>query len=202
MPGWPMAAHPRRIAPVGPARHRLPHGLRGAVRGARASSRPRPLGHPRRRSAGSAAGGLVVVLLGARSRHQRHRQLAAAVPAPLPRHGAVCRTAAAQHPVPRAGTSLGQRVIIVGGGNTAAQLLAELSLVAHTTWMTLHPPHFLPDDVDGRVLFQRTAARRRALAAGQPDPGPTGSLGDIVMVPRCTPPGTAESSPPCPCSPG
>ena len=80
-------------------------------------------------------------------------------------------------------TLAGQRVIIVGGGNTAAQLLAELSLVAHTTWMTLHPPHFLPDDVDGRVLFQRTAARRRALAAGEPDPGPTGSLGDMVMVP-------------------
>ncbi|HEY0949835.1 ArsO family NAD(P)H-dependent flavin-containing monooxygenase [Nocardioides sp.] len=80
-------------------------------------------------------------------------------------------------------TLAGQRVIIVGGGNTAAQLLAELFLVARTTWMTLHPPRFLPDEVDGRVLFQRTAARRRALAAGQPDPGPTGSLGDIVMVP-------------------
>ncbi|HET6667111.1 MAG TPA: ArsO family NAD(P)H-dependent flavin-containing monooxygenase [Intrasporangium sp.] len=77
----------------------------------------------------------------------------------------------------------GQRVIVVGGGNTAAQLLAEVSLVARTTWMTLRPPHFLPDDVDGRILFQRTAARRRALAAGQPDPGSMGTLGDIVMVP-------------------
>lgn len=77
----------------------------------------------------------------------------------------------------------GERVVVVGGGNTAAQLLGELSLVARTTWMTLHPPRFLPDDVDGRVLFQRTAARRRSLAAGQPDPGSTGGLGDIVMVP-------------------
>ena len=59
----------------------------------------------------------------------------------------------------------------MGGGNTAAQLLAEISLVADTTWVTLRPPKFLPDDVDGRVLFDVATARRRALDAGERDPG-------------------------------
>ncbi|WP_116247525.1 ArsO family NAD(P)H-dependent flavin-containing monooxygenase [Nocardiopsis sp. FIRDI 009] len=73
----------------------------------------------------------------------------------------------------------GQRVVIVGGGNSAAQLLADLSEVAHTTWVTRRPPRFMPDDVDGRVLFD--APTRRALGGGV-DRG-AGSLGDIVMVP-------------------
>src|SRR5688500_2282397 len=46
-----------------------------------------------------------------------------------------------------------QRVVVVGGGNSAAQILAELSTVAHTTWTTLRPPRLLPDEVDGRALF-------------------------------------------------
>ncbi|WP_214317537.1 ArsO family NAD(P)H-dependent flavin-containing monooxygenase [Nonomuraea sediminis] len=70
----------------------------------------------------------------------------------------------------------GQRVVIVGGGNSAAQILAELSLVATTTWVTLRPPRLLPDDVDGRALFA-LAARRTQGGAGISD------LGDIVAVP-------------------
>jgi putative flavoprotein involved in K+ transport len=77
----------------------------------------------------------------------------------------------------------GRRVVIVGGGNTAAQLLAELSEVAETTWATLRPPRFLPDDVDGRALFMVATARRRALDAGGADPGGVAGLGDVVMVP-------------------
>ncbi|KQZ90879.1 pyridine nucleotide-disulfide oxidoreductase [Phycicoccus sp. Root563] len=77
----------------------------------------------------------------------------------------------------------GQRVVVVGGGNTGAQLLAELSLVADTTWVTLRPPRFLPDDVDGRVLFDVATARRKALDSGQRDTGGVTSLGDVVMVP-------------------
>ena len=77
----------------------------------------------------------------------------------------------------------GQRVVIVGGGNTGAQLVAELSQVAQTTWVTQRPPTFLPDDVDGRVLFMVATARRRALDAGRPDPGGVANLGDVVMVP-------------------
>ena len=77
---------------------------------------------------------------------------------------------------------VGRRVVVVGGGNTAAQLLAEISEVAETTWVTLRPPRFLPDDVDGRVLFDVATTRRRALDAGERDPGGVAGLGDVVMV--------------------
>lgn len=77
----------------------------------------------------------------------------------------------------------GQRVLVVGGGNSAAQLLAEVSTVARTTWVTRAAPRFLPDDVDGRALFEVASRRTRALAEGDPDPGGVAALGDIVMVP-------------------
>jgi cation diffusion facilitator CzcD-associated flavoprotein CzcO len=78
----------------------------------------------------------------------------------------------------------GRRVVIVGGGNSGAQILAEVSEMAETTWVTLEPTRFLPDDVDGRVLFERATARFAALQAGR-ELGlePAGGLGDIVMVP-------------------
>lgn len=74
----------------------------------------------------------------------------------------------------------GRRVLVVGGGNSGAQILAELSKHADTTWVTLHPPRFLPDDVDGRVLFDQATALYRAKSAGRAAPPP--NLGDIVMV--------------------
>ncbi len=76
----------------------------------------------------------------------------------------------------------GKKVLIVGGGNSAAQILAEVSKVARTTWATLEEPRFLPDDVDGRVLFERATERYRARQEGREGP-PTGGLGDVVMVP-------------------
>jgi cation diffusion facilitator CzcD-associated flavoprotein CzcO len=75
----------------------------------------------------------------------------------------------------------GRRVLVVGGGNSAAQILAEVSTVADTTWATLRRPRFLPDDVDGRVLFELASARQRARSAGE-DVAGVSSLGDIVMV--------------------
>jgi cation diffusion facilitator CzcD-associated flavoprotein CzcO len=76
----------------------------------------------------------------------------------------------------------GQRVLIVGGGNSGAQILSEVSEVADATWITMEAPHFLPDDVDGRVLFEQATARYRALQEGH-SLKLTGGLGDIVMVP-------------------
>jgi putative flavoprotein involved in K+ transport len=70
---------------------------------------------------------------------------------------------------------------VVGGGNSAAQILAEVSTVAETTWVTVRPPRFLPDDVDGRVLFATARARIEALEEGREHAGVAG-LGDIVMV--------------------
>lgn len=76
----------------------------------------------------------------------------------------------------------GKRVIVVGGGNSGAQLLAELLDVADVSWATREPPTFLPDEVDGRYLFEQATARYRALQEGRA-PEPPRSLGDIVMVP-------------------
>jgi putative flavoprotein involved in K+ transport len=75
----------------------------------------------------------------------------------------------------------GQRVVVVGGGNSAAQVLAEVSTVAEATWVTTRPPRFLADDVDGRVLFATARARIKALEEGRDHAGVAG-LGDIVMV--------------------
>lgn len=77
----------------------------------------------------------------------------------------------------------GKRVGIIGGGNSAAQILAEISTVAETLWFTNREPRFLPDDVDGRVLFDVASDRARALAAGDADSGGVTGLGDIVIVP-------------------
>lgn len=77
----------------------------------------------------------------------------------------------------------GRAVLVVGGGNSGAQILAELSRVVHTTWVTEREPVFLPDEVDGRVLFERATARWQAEREGRPPPEPRGGLGDIVMVP-------------------
>ncbi|RKK02640.1 NAD(P)/FAD-dependent oxidoreductase [Pseudoroseomonas wenyumeiae] len=77
----------------------------------------------------------------------------------------------------------GLRVLVVGGGNSGAQILAEVSKVAETAWVTTEPPRFLPDDVDGRVLFERATERVRAQIEGRDPDLPKGGLGDIVIVP-------------------
>ncbi|GGB51228.1 monooxygenase [Tistrella bauzanensis] len=78
----------------------------------------------------------------------------------------------------------GLDVLIIGGGNSGAQILADLSGVARCTWITEHPPHLLPDDLDGRALFQRARARAVALSRGDTPPAPlVGGLQSIVMVP-------------------
>ncbi|WP_405144366.1 ArsO family NAD(P)H-dependent flavin-containing monooxygenase [Sphaerisporangium sp. NBC_01403] len=76
----------------------------------------------------------------------------------------------------------GKDVLIVGGANSAAQILAEVSTVARTTWVTLRPPRLLPDEVDGRALFELATRRHRATLTGQNVSG-VGDLGDIVAVP-------------------
>lgn len=76
----------------------------------------------------------------------------------------------------------GQRVIVVGGGNSGAQIAAELSEVADVMWATRAPPRFLPKHVDGRYLFEQATARYKAIQEGR-TPEPQRSLGDIVLVP-------------------
>ena len=75
----------------------------------------------------------------------------------------------------------GRRVIVVGGGNSGAQIVADLYEHASVTWATRREPTFLPDDIDGRYLFGEATARYNALTNGR-DTGPPRTLGDIVMV--------------------
>jgi putative flavoprotein involved in K+ transport len=77
----------------------------------------------------------------------------------------------------------GHRVVVASGGNSGAQILAEVSTVAETIWITQRPPCFMPDDVDGRVLFDVATQREVARRAGVADGGSVADLGDIVMVP-------------------
>lgn len=72
-----------------------------------------------------------------------------------------------------------KRVLVVGGGNSGAQIYAELAEVANASWVTREPPLFLADDVDGHVLFKRATAR----ITGDNDADAIESIGDIVMVP-------------------
>ncbi len=73
----------------------------------------------------------------------------------------------------------GKNVLVVGGGNSSAQIFAELDEVASAVWVTREASQFLPDDVDGRVLFERATAR----ITGQATEQPQGGIGDIAMVP-------------------
>ena len=74
----------------------------------------------------------------------------------------------------------GKKVVIVGEGNSGAQILAEVSKVAETLWVTQKEPRFLPDHIDGRYLFDAATQMYQAGKNGQQYKPP--SLGDIVMV--------------------
>lgn len=77
----------------------------------------------------------------------------------------------------------GRRVLVVGGGNSGAQIAADLVLAGvDAVWATRRPPRLLPDDVDGRVLFATATRAVEARVAGRRDEG-VGGLGDVVAVP-------------------
>ncbi len=76
----------------------------------------------------------------------------------------------------------GTAVLIVGGGNSGAQILAELAPIADCTWVTLSEPQFLPDDIDGRVLFDMASAAYRGRMKGLIERSGN-PLGNIVMLP-------------------
>jgi len=75
----------------------------------------------------------------------------------------------------------GEKILIVGGGNSGAQILAEVSKTHKPTWVTLKEPKFLPDEVDGRYLFEFATKQYKARLEGK-QIKPAGTLGDIVMV--------------------
>lgn len=69
-----------------------------------------------------------------------------------------------------------ESVLVVGGGNSGAQVAADLLPAAEVTWCSPAPPTYLPDDVDGHELFRRARARLRGEGADE-------GLGDVVAVP-------------------
>jgi putative flavoprotein involved in K+ transport len=73
-----------------------------------------------------------------------------------------------------------KRVAIVGEGNSGAQILAEVSKVSETVWITQKEPRFLADHIDGRYLFDAATQMYEAQKAGKEYKAP--SLGDIVMI--------------------
>ncbi len=60
-----------------------------------------------------------------------------------------------------------KKVMVVGGGNSAAQILAEVSKVTKTIWVTKEPPEYLPDHVDGRYLFELATKKYQAMLKGE-----------------------------------
>ncbi len=65
---------------------------------------------------------------------------------------------------PGAESFAGQRVLVVGGGASAVQLLGELALVTNTVWVTRRPPVWRTDDFDpeaGRAAVALVADRVR-----------------------------------------
>jgi cation diffusion facilitator CzcD-associated flavoprotein CzcO len=60
----------------------------------------------------------------------------------------------------------GQHVVVVGGGHSAVQLLAEISRVASTTWVTRRPPLWRTDPAfgaeQGRAAVAKVEERVRA----------------------------------------
>ncbi|MFB7470674.1 ArsO family NAD(P)H-dependent flavin-containing monooxygenase [Kitasatospora sp. NPDC056184] len=77
----------------------------------------------------------------------------------------------------RAEDFTGQRVVVVGGGNSGAQIAADLTPHADAVrWVTRRPARLLPEEIDGSALFEIATGRVR-------NGGPRISdLGDIVAV--------------------
>ncbi|WP_160069563.1 ArsO family NAD(P)H-dependent flavin-containing monooxygenase [Sphingobacterium bovisgrunnientis] len=78
---------------------------------------------------------------------------------------------------------VGLKTLVVGEGNSGAQIVAEVSKVTDVKWSTRKEPQFLPDEVDGYYLFNVATARYKAEKEGKPFDASAYNLGNIVMVP-------------------
>lgn len=75
------------------------------------------------------------------------------------------------------------KVLVVGEGNSGAQIVAEVSKVTTMKWSTRKPPQYLPDEVDGFYLFNVATAKYNAEKEGKPFNAANYDLGNIVIVP-------------------
>ena len=79
---------------------------------------------------------------------------------------------------------LGQHVLIVGDGNSGAQIYAELSKHTLCYWAVKDKPEFLPPDVDGKTLFDQASEIYKARLKGEEVKQTVFNLGNIVQVPE------------------
>lgn len=78
---------------------------------------------------------------------------------------------------------VGLKTLVVGEGNSGAQIVAEVSKVTDVKWSTKREPQYLPDEVDGYYLFNVASAKYRAEKEGKTFDASEFNLGNIVMVP-------------------
>ena len=79
---------------------------------------------------------------------------------------------------------INKKVLVVGEGNSGAQILAQLSKVTETKWAVKNTPEFLPDDVDGKDLFDQASAKYKSKKEGKEFKPQNYNIGSIVMVPQ------------------
>ncbi|WBL23943.1 ArsO family NAD(P)H-dependent flavin-containing monooxygenase [Zunongwangia sp. HRR-M8] len=79
---------------------------------------------------------------------------------------------------------INKKVLVVGEGNSGAQILAQLSKITTTRWAVKSKPEFLPDDIDGKDLFDQASAKYRAKQQGKEYKPKNYNIGSIVMVPQ------------------
>lgn len=77
----------------------------------------------------------------------------------------------------------GQHVVVVGGGASATQLLAEISRVTSTTWVTRRPPVFREGPFDEDVGRQVVAQVEEAVREGRRPGSVVGLTGLLVTTP-------------------
>lgn len=77
---------------------------------------------------------------------------------------------------------INKKVLILGGGNSGAQILAEVSKVADTKWVTIKEPFFLPDSIDGRYLFNEATQKFLENSKEETNQNFSVSLSNIVMI--------------------
>jgi cation diffusion facilitator CzcD-associated flavoprotein CzcO len=76
----------------------------------------------------------------------------------------------------------GRHVVVVGGGNSAVQLLAEISAVTTTTWVTRREPQWREGPFDEQAGREAVARVERAVREGRP-PASVVSVTGLAVTP-------------------
>jgi thioredoxin reductase len=76
----------------------------------------------------------------------------------------------------------GRHVVVVGGGNSAVQLLAEISAVTTTTWVTRREPRWREGAFDEQAGREAVALVEQAVREGRP-PGSVVSVTGLAVTP-------------------